>query len=94
MSTTTIRIPEKLKTRVARAARQAGTTAHGFMLEAIAEKADAAELRNGFLREADARFAEIVASGVTVAWSDVRRHLERQASGKPSARTTARKSAG
>ena len=35
MSTTTIRIPEKLKTRVARAAKQAGTTAHGFMLEAI-----------------------------------------------------------
>ena len=94
MSTTTIRIPEKLKTRVARAAKQAGTTAHGFMLEAIAEKTEAAEQRSGFLREADARFTEIVASGSTLAWSDVRRLLLSQASSESSSRTRTRKSAG
>ena len=39
MSTTTIRLPRELKERVARAAERAGTTPHGFILEAIAEKA-------------------------------------------------------
>jgi len=38
MSTTTIRLPEDLKARVAAAAKRAGTSTHGFILEAIAEK--------------------------------------------------------
>ncbi len=45
MSTTTIRLPEELKARIAAAAERAGTTAHNFILEAIAEKADQKELR-------------------------------------------------
>src|SRR5439155_25057529 len=48
MSTTTIRLPQELKARVARAAKRAGTTAHSFILEAIAEKADQAERRVDF----------------------------------------------
>ena len=43
MSTTTIRLPEDLKERVSQAADRAGTTAHGFILEAIAEKAEREE---------------------------------------------------
>src|SRR5690606_30325512 len=48
MSTTTIRLPEDLKARVAKAAEAAGTTSHNFILEAIAEKADLAERRVDF----------------------------------------------
>ena len=40
MSTTTIRLPQDLKERIARAAERAGSTAHSFILEAIAEKAE------------------------------------------------------
>ena len=40
MSTTTIRLPKDLKERLVRAADRAGTTPHGFILEAIAEKTD------------------------------------------------------
>lgn len=36
MGTTTIRLPDALKARVAKAAEAAGTTAHNFILEAIA----------------------------------------------------------
>ena len=36
MSTTTIRLPDELKMRVADAAERAGMTPHGFILEAIA----------------------------------------------------------
>jgi predicted transcriptional regulator len=46
MSTTTIRLPDELKARVALAAEQAGTTAHQFILQAIAEKTAQAELRS------------------------------------------------
>jgi predicted transcriptional regulator len=57
MSTTTIRLPDDLKARVVAAAERAGTSAHGFILEAIAEKAAAAELRADFAALADERHA-------------------------------------
>ncbi|UWI56152.1 CopG family ribbon-helix-helix protein [Xanthomonas oryzae] len=57
MSTTTIRLPDELKARVARAAKDAGTTAHGFIVDAIAEKIEAHERRNAFHAEAQQRWA-------------------------------------
>lgn len=81
MSTTTIRLPQDLKDRVARAADRAGITAHSFILEAIAEKADLEERRSEFQDTAEQRYAEIVASGKTVPWADMRRYLERRLTG-------------
>ncbi|MBI3715888.1 MAG: DUF1778 domain-containing protein [Betaproteobacteria bacterium] len=91
MSTTTIRLPEELKTRIARAAKKAGTTSHNFIVEAIAEKADSAERYNDFVAAAEARYAGIVASGKTISWDDMQRHLQDRAAGKKSARPTAKK---
>ena len=54
MATTTIRLPEELKSRVARLAEQTGTTAHSFILAAIAEKTEAAERRSDFIAGASA----------------------------------------
>ena len=48
MSTTTIRLPQDLKKRIARAAERAGSTAHSFILEALAEKAEQEERRTEF----------------------------------------------
>jgi predicted transcriptional regulator len=76
MSTTTIRLPQDLKERVARAAERAGTTAHSFILDAIAEKAEQEERRGEFQNAAERRYAEIVASGKTVPWNEMRRYLE------------------
>ena len=94
MSTTTIRLPQELKERVARAAKRAGTSAHSFILEAIAEKADQEERRAEFLDTAERRYAGIVATGKTVPWSEMRRHLERRLAGgktaRPKPRTLAR----
>lgn len=94
MSTTTIRLPPELKARMVRAAERAGTTAHGFILEAIAEKAEQEERRAEFEDTADRRYAQIVASGKTVPWSEMRRYLERRLRGKkvapPKARALAR----
>jgi len=86
MSTTTIRLPEELKARVARAARRTGTTSHSFILEAIAEKTDQAERRADFHDEAERRHAAIADSGKTVAWSEMRRYVEDRSAGKTVAR--------
>jgi predicted transcriptional regulator len=86
MSTTTIRLPQDLKERIARAAERSGTTAHSFILEAIAEKAEQEERRAEFEDTAERRYAEIVASGKTVPWNEMRRYLERRLTGKKSAR--------
>jgi predicted transcriptional regulator len=91
MSTTTIRLPEDLKARIARAAERAGKTTHSFILEAIAEKAELEEQRADFDVVADARFAEIVQSGQTIPWTDMRRYLEERVAGKPAPRPVAKK---
>lgn len=91
MSTTTIRLPDELKARVAAAAKRSGTTAHGFILEAIAEKAEQAERRADFDAVAEARYAEIVASGKTIPWSEMRAYLEARLAGKVAKRPVARK---
>jgi len=86
MSTTTIRLPQELKERIARAAERAGTTAHSFILDAIAEKAEQEELRGEFQDTAERRYAAIVASGRTVPWNEMRRYLERSLTSKKMAR--------
>jgi predicted transcriptional regulator len=91
MSTTTIRLPDDLKTRVAAAAERAGTTSHNFILEAIAEKADQEERRSDFNELAEQRYATILASGKTIPWDQMRRYLEDKLAGKKVSRPTSRK---
>jgi uncharacterized protein (DUF1778 family) len=91
MSTTTIRLPEELKARVAAAAERAGTTAHSFILEAIAEKAEQAERRADFHEVAERRYADLLASGKTIPWRKMRKFLENRISGKTAARPVAKK---
>ena len=76
MPTTTIRLPEDLKARVAAAAKRAGTSAHGFILEAIAEKTEQEDRRADFDAVAEDRYARIVSSGKTVPWQEMRGYLE------------------
>jgi predicted transcriptional regulator len=90
-TTTTIRLPDDLKARVASAAERTGKTTHSFILEAIAEKAELEELRANFDTEADARFANIVKSGKTIPWTDMRQYLEDRVAGKQVAHPVAKK---
>ena len=91
MSTTTIRMTDDLKTRVAAAAKRAGTTPHDFILDAIAEKTAQDELRSNFDATADARLAGIAASGKTIPWASMRDYLEARLAGSPARRPAARK---
>ena len=91
MSTTTIRLPEDLKARVAAAAKRSGTTTHGFILEAIAEKTRQDDLRADFDAVAEDRYARIVTSGKTIPWQEMREYLEKRLTGKTAKRPAARK---
>ena len=91
MSTTTIRLSEELKARIAEAAKRAGTTSHNFILEAIAEKADLAERRADFDTVAEERYARIAETGKTIPWSEMRGYLEARIAARPARRPAARK---
>jgi predicted transcriptional regulator len=91
MSTTTIRLPEDLKARVAAAAKRSGTTAHAFIIEAIVEKTEQDNLRADFDVVAEDRYAGIVASGKTIPWGEMRGYLEDRLAGKVVKRPAARK---
>lgn len=91
MSTTTIRMSPELKKRVASAAKRAGTTAHAFILDAIAQKAEEDELRTEFRGVAEARYTRIAESGEAIGWERMRGYLEKRVAGKPARRPAARK---
>jgi predicted transcriptional regulator len=91
MSTTTIRLEDELKLRLAGAAERAGKTAHAFILDAIAQTVEQAELDDEFHRVADARWAKLMATGKSVPWDEAKTYLEARARGenpkKPAARS-------
>lgn len=91
MSTTTIRIEDDLKSRVATAAAQAGKTAHAFILDAIAQTLAQAELDNDFHALADKRWANIFATGKTVTLEDASADLTARSHGQSAKKPTARK---
>lgn len=91
MSTTTIRLPEDLKTRIAKAAEAAGTTVHGFILEAIAEKAEQVERRAEFHALADQRYAQFLETSEYIDWEDARAWLKQRLAGKPAKRPLIKK---
>lgn len=94
MPTTTIRIEDELKERIASAAQLSGKTAHAFILDAIAQTVEQVEIDAEFDRVADDRWATLLQSGQTVAWDEARAYLEARGKGaearKPAVRNAKR----
>lgn len=97
MSTTTIRIEDDLKARIAAVAELAGKTTHAFILDAIAQTVEQVELDQAFHAIAGQRWSKIVATGKTVPWEETKAYLTARARGerprKPAARKIARQRA-
>lgn len=91
MSTTTIRIENDLKARVAAAAEQAGKTAHAFILDAISQTVEQVELDNAFNAVADERWARIRSTGKTVPWEEAKAYLVARARDERVRKPAARK---
>ncbi len=90
-TTTTIRIEDDLKARIAAAAERAGKTPHAFILDAIARTVEHAELDEAFHRVAEERWTNILATGKTVPWDDAKAWLEARARGERPRKPAARK---
>lgn len=91
MSTTTIRLSDELKGRVAKAAKRTGTSTHGFILDAIVARTEAEEHRNAFFAEAQRRYEAFRQTGDSVPWDDVKDYMMRKAGGENPPRPIARK---
>lgn len=82
--TTTLKLPRRLKTRIARIARQTGRAPHAVMIEALEREIAREERMREFVREALAADAEIEAGADVYRAEDVHDWLERLArGGKP-----------
>jgi predicted transcriptional regulator len=86
MSTTTVRIDDDLKARLAVAAEHAGRSAHAFILEAIERHVEQVETDTEFDRLAEQRWARLRATGQTFPWEDARVYLEARVRGDKVAR--------
>jgi uncharacterized protein (DUF1778 family) len=92
MSTTTIRIEEQLKERLAAAAQLSGKTPHAFILDAIAQTVEQVEIDAQFDRLAEERWARVLATGNTVPWEAAKAYLQARARGERARRPAARPS--
>jgi uncharacterized protein (DUF1778 family) len=92
MQTTTIRLDDSMKERIAAAASHAGKSAHAFILDAISQTVEQVELDNQFSEVADERWKGILATGKTVSWEDTKAYLEAKARGENPSKPLARSS--
>ena len=63
MSTTTIRLPDDLRERIDKVAAARGSSAHAFMVGAVARAAEQEEQRLDFEAEAERRFKRMLRTG-------------------------------
>jgi len=80
-STTTLKLPEELKARIAATAQASGKSPHAFMLEALEAQARLAEMRQSFIADALASGAEVDAGGALYAMEDVQAYIIARTSG-------------
>lgn len=90
MQTTTIRLDDTLKQRIASAALQAGKSAHAFILDAIAQTVEKVEQDSAFNALADERWTAILATGQTVSWDDTKAYLVAKSRGENPGKPLAR----
>ena len=76
MSTTTLRLDDRLRQRIARIAQAMEQTPHNFMLEALAQKADEAEWKLAMQRDAHQRDVALQAGEPGVEWHEMRAYLK------------------
>lgn len=78
-SATTLKLPEKLKARIARIAKETGRSAHSLMIEALEREVAREERMREFVREALQSDAAVEAGQNIYRAEDVHAWLERLA---------------
>ena len=88
-STTTLKLPEELKSRIATLAESAGKTPHAFMVEALEAETQRSELRRDFVSAALEAEQDVAIYGEVYAMDAVHRHFADKLAGKPARRPKA-----
>jgi predicted transcriptional regulator len=96
VTTTSLKLPDELKARIASIAQLIGKAPHAFMIEAIENQARLAEMRQSFLYDAIASAEDVDAGGALYAMEDLQKFLTARTASKaakrpkPVARITSR----
>jgi predicted transcriptional regulator len=86
VATTTLKLPDKLKTRIARLAKQTGRSAHSLMVEALEREVAREERMREFVREALAADLAVEEGAAVYSAEKVHAWMERLARNPKAAR--------
>lgn len=82
MTTTSLKLPDDLKSRAVKAAQELGMSPHAFMVSAIEQAAHATEQRLRFLAEAKSAREEVLETGQGLDADDVHAYLQAKVAGE------------
>jgi predicted transcriptional regulator len=88
--TTTLRLSDELKARIALVVRQSGKSTHAFMVEALELQTELSERRSAFVADALLAREEVVRYGLVLDADKVFDYLKARADGRPARKPTSR----
>ena len=81
-SSTTLKLPEELKTRIASAANSAGKAPHAFMIEALSAQTALVERRQAFIAAAGVAEQEVAEYGLVYDADEIFSYIQARLGGK------------
>ena len=81
-TSTTLKLPDDLRAKLAAHAEAEGKTPHAYMVEALKEKAERADRRRAYLEAGAKALQEYRQSGIAYAMEDVETYILGLAAGK------------
>ena len=84
--TTSLKLPEDLKERIAALVEGVAQTPHAYMVDAIAERVARDEKRREFMESARQSVADVTRTGVVHSHAEVKRYVLAKAAGRKPAR--------
>jgi predicted transcriptional regulator len=81
VSTTSLKLPDNLKERIAKLAADSGKSAHAFMVEAIAEQTERVEEDRAFMARAEASLKHYQETGIGYDADEVHTYLRAKIQG-------------
>ncbi|MBI3480600.1 MAG: hypothetical protein HY016_09650 [Nitrosomonadales bacterium] len=90
-ATTTLKLPEELKARIASAAQASGKTSHALMIDALSTQMTLFERRQDFIASAMKAEQEVADCGLVYEADEVFDYLQRKLDGKKARWPKARK---
>lgn len=86
MPATTLKLSPELRSRIAEAAKNSGTTPHAFMVKAVEHQTALAEQRQSFLADARAGERQVLEAGKALDADEVHAYFRARVKGKKAAR--------